>query len=280
MDSPFEIAPTCIAPVGMGLFVKDCKFAKGDVLPFSYPGKRVSLQQFKAANDALFALSERETSKNARILKQQIGRLLVEFDICIVLPPASRGAAGGKHHSKSFGPAGQNIARNIDWIEIYDSFIDYMFEIVEGKIFAYWTAYDYTGKVVPDPRMPQQQSMFGLYMNEPPPYDYFYNTFHPGGREQISHCNVKSDINEDGTDLVFIALRDIRPYDELLFSYGPFYRRINYEINMHGIPHNNLQAATFRGDKLAVEAFEEKRRQFKSHGVLFIAAAIAAAAKK
>ena len=270
MDSPFQIAPTCIAPAGMGLFVKDCKFTKGDVLPFSYPGKRVSLQQFKAVNDALFALSERETSRNVRILKQQIGRLLIEFDICIMLPqsPAPRFAGGGGKHNHVnvySGPA----ARNIDWVAIYDSFIDYMFEIVEGKIFAYWTAYDYTGKVVPDPRN-VQQSMYGLYMNEPPPYDYFYNTFHPGGREQISHCNVKSDINEDGTDLVFTALCDIKPYDELLFSYGPFYRRINYEINMHGIPHDNLQAATFCGDKLAVEAFEEKRRQFKSHGVLYV----------
>ena len=233
MASPFEIAPTCIAPHGNGLFVKDYKFAEGDVLPFSYPGKRVSLQQFKAANDALFALSERETSKNLRILNQQIDRLREEFDICIVLPHASA-PFGGEHLSKSFGLAGPQ-GRKIDWVAIYDSFIDYMFELVEGKTFAYWTAYDCSGKVVADPRNPLQ-SMHGLYLNEPPPYNYFYNTFHPGGREQESKCNVKTEMNEAGTDIIFVALRDIEPYDELLFFYGPFYRRVGYEINMHGIP--------------------------------------------
>jgi hypothetical protein len=256
-SSNLKIAPTCVANNGgLGLFV-DCKgYKKGDTLPFVYPGKQVPCATYQALNDFLFELNKKDPKT---ITKRQHAEHVLTL-------------------KKKFGIRITNYSSDepVNWTAIYDTFAVYVFyTCAQVNTHIYWTAYNAkTGALEKD-----QQDMFGLYMNEPCAFRYFYNTHDKRngyGRLQLSRVNVVSEpVIDEKTGLCtlhFVAVEDIEPYDEILFFYGVYASR-DYKINLHGIPNLRRPEA---GSDLSSDSSEEKDKffdqikRYKHEGDLFV----------
>jgi hypothetical protein len=247
--SNLRIAPSCVAPNGFGLFVLDRGYKEGEQLPYMYEGIRISFAQYDRLNDYLVELTNSNVMSR-RAQDMHVRYLAKEFDFHVEVPPPPpprRGGGGGGEDGR------------INWDAVYDTFISYSFENnSKTHSTVIWPRYNHLGKVLPDERF----HMYGLYMNEAPPYEYFYNTFdkrHGLGRIQSSEYNVRVETN-DNDDLCFYAYRDIEPFDELLFFYGVDFRRRDYEIKLEGMP--------FYFDRNS--EFERKRVKYRDQGVLFV----------
>lgn len=248
------IAPSCASPTGLGLFVKDKGYKKGEYLPYQYQGVRVNNDKYELLNDYLCNLTNMEDmSREDEDL--HIANLASTHDL----------------HIKKY-----QTDERVNWDAVYDSFVAYNMEtnwLTREKMF--WPCYNAQGQVHADERF----QMYGLYMNEPPPYDYFYNTFdkrHGYGRMQASKCNVEIVTNVEANQIEFRALRKIEPFDELIFFYGPFYNRREYRVNLHGVPQvlierlrkceKDWEPECFE----MVKALERDRKRYKSDGIMFV----------
>lgn len=253
-----RIAPSCVAPNGFGLFVLDGGYKKGEKLPFTYQGVQTTYAMYDKLNEYLVRLTNME-NMTVEEEDKHISKLDAMFTFQVTPAPRREAAGGGGI---------------VDWDAVYDSFVAYSFEYnskTKGMIF--WPHYNGQGKVMPDERF----EMYGLYMNEPPTYDYFYNTHdkrHGYGRMQESRCNVE--VVLERKQVCFYALEDIEPYDELLLFYGVFFNRRNYEMNLNGIPEELWQRLRNEKRKWETEcqerfeAFEQKKRLYKSSGELLV----------
>jgi hypothetical protein len=252
--SNLQIAPSCVTPNGFGLFVLDKGYKKGERLPFTYQGVQATYPVYDKLNDYLVKMTHvAEAGLTAEEEEKHLNKLEDMFTFQVTTC----------------------VGENIDWNAVYDAFVVYSYEYdskTKGMIF--WPHYNGQGRVLPDERF----EMYGLYMNEPPTYDYFYNTHdkrHGYGRMQESKCNVEIAIERKR--VCFYALTDIEPYDELLMFYGVFFNRRDYEMNLNGIPEELWQR--LRCEKRhweaecqeRFEAFEKKRRLYKSSGELYVA---------
>jgi len=234
------IAKSCVTPDGFGLFVLEQGYKRGDRLPYTYQGVCVSYEKYDKLNEYLVKLTHFKRMSR-RLEDMHITRLASEFDFHV-----TRNAAEDDHR--------------VDWDRVYDKFIAYAMEVdcASGKTI-FWPHFNHVGNVLPDERF----EMYGLYMNEPPPYDYFYNTFDKrfgNGRQQECSFNVQVVISGGKNDQVcFQAIKDIEPFDEILFFYGVNFKR-HYKINMEQLP------AYFEH----CEAFERERKRYKSSGVMYV----------
>lgn len=253
-----KIAPTCVANNGgLGLFVDGKGYKKGDTLPFVYPGLEVPCAKYQELNEFLFQLNlkdpktitKRQHAEHVLTLKKQFGIRIVNY----------------------------SSSEPVNWTAVYDTFAIYVFyTCAQADSHIYWTAYDAkTGALAKD----DSQDMFGLFMNEPCPFTYFYNTHDKRngyGRLQKSRVNVVSEpVIENKTGkctLHFVAVEDIEPYDEILFFYGVYANR-DYKINLHGIP--NLRRPE-PGSDLSSDSSEQKDKffdqikRYKQEGDLFV----------
>lgn len=247
------IGPTCVSNTGLGLFVKEKGYKKGQLLPYTYEGVLVEYEKYDELNDYLVELTNQRMSIKEE--DEYVADLAQKFDF----------------HVKK-----KTLDERVDWDRVYDSFIAYHMEVnYETKEFVFWPCYDCQGKVHPDDRF----NMFGLYMNEPPPYDYFYNTFdkrHGFGRAQLSKCNVQSFLNYETKTVEFRALCNIQPFDELIFFYGVFFNRPDYNINLQGISEVSLKRLRSTKDEWDEDCqsrfhdLERDRKRYKSDGIMFV----------
>lgn len=189
----FLVAPTSIASnndAGFGLYA--CRGFDAGMVVLDYPGERCNYEQYESLNQYL-ALCECDV-----LLLQQ------RYKITIVNRPP---------HGK----------RKPNWHAIYDSFIEYVFSGGDD-LYVYWNIYDWTtGKIVAN-----HLKDFGLFVNEPCPFDAFFNT--QSHCNQLSVPNVYAQASKDGRSLQFVAKKKIKAGDEILIFYGGFYPRA-YKIN-------------------------------------------------
>ena len=248
------ISRSCAIPSGLGLFVREQGYKKGDRLPYDYQGVRIDDDKYDLLNDYLCDLTNMENMTKEEE-DAHIENLVSMYDL---------------HVSRS------NKDERVDWDAVYDNFVVYNMETNElTKEKMFWPRYNAQGKPQPDERF----QMYGLYINEPPPYDYFYNTFDKRngfGRMQKSKCNVEIAVNSDTNQIEFYALQKIEPFDELLFFYGPFYNRRGYKINLRGIPQElieRLRDCKKDWEPHCFEMFKEMerdRKRYKSDGIMFV----------
>jgi hypothetical protein len=152
----------------------------------------------------------------------------------------------------------------VNWDLVYDSFVAYTFSAADEDVFFYWHRYRGSdGRVLRDPE--DVQVPYGLYINEPPPFETFYNR--KTQRPQRSRVNVRTVYNEDRQCVEFITVCRVKAGDELLMSYGPFYDREGYEVNPKSPPFP--EDTTDDNDVKRVKRFREQRQTYKPKGKMF-----------
>ena len=253
-NSPFFVAPTCIADTGLGLFAKKA-FKKGELLPFQYPGIQVTRDAFEACNEDIYQLTNKKLGPRQHQL--EVKRVFQQHGIQILETDSDK---------------------TPDWDVIYDKFIAYSMYIAESDKFIYWRCYRYDGKILPHEkdRRGYPDAMFdmsALHMNEPPPYAFFHNGYSGKGVAQKSCLNVEESVYcvNGIRSIQFIAAQDIEPFDELIYFYGTLHSR-DYEINLNSVSKYVTDESNFAPwEQEDCKTFKQRIREYKDKGYLFVA---------
>lgn len=187
------VAETSIYETGRGLYSL-CAYERGDMLPFTYPGKSLLLDEHEGLCDFLLACTQ-QTEWDANAVNAAVSRLYDDWGVELVQREALRVPY---------------------WDCLYDSFVAYRFATSTHMF--YWPAYTWTGHVWALGTTPVNAPIF---INEPTHFSHFYNRVKE--RVQISRANLES-VLVDGV-VRFRAIRKINRWDELLMHYGPEYNR-------------------------------------------------------
>ena len=168
-------------------------YERGDVLPFAYPGTRLTLDEHDELCTFLMECTHVD-SWDPETINEAVERLNV-WGIQLVQ---------------------RNSLCAPYWDTLYDSFVAYRFATPTHMFF--WPTYTWTGHIWAHKTSPGNA---GIYINEPTHYSHFYNRIKE--QVQLSCANVEPIIVDD--QIRFRAIRKIRRWDEILMYYGPDYKR-------------------------------------------------------
>lgn len=147
----------------------------------------------------------------------------------------------------------------INWDIVYDTFCAYSFATNDGSIL-FWNEFDTSGRAHTLETNPRHA---GLFINEPPPYMFFANRL--TWLNQDSTANVKPVSKPDGSGIRFRVTRKIRPGDEILFHYGPEYKRTLLDGTEYPVKYEEDLLDRFPRDRRTAK----RVREYQSMGSLF-----------
>lgn len=231
----FDIKPTSVTESGLGVYARHA-YAPGATL-FKYPGKRVTAAVFDELNEFFSQLVDNWKNPDAALLV-----LYQKYDIVI------------RRHEVLIGVP--------NWRAIYKSFIQCIISN-DYNDYIYWHTYDWATGAIAGTSMCAKNP--GILINEPPPYDSFYNIERCGVQKSVT--NVRTETRED-REIYFVVKNAIQAGDELLIHYGPFFER-NYHTNLAlcNVQNYAYDAAELDEDNaIRVKHYENAIINYKSHG--------------
>lgn len=147
----------------------------------------------------------------------------------------------------------------INWDIVYDTFCAYSFATNDGSIL-FWNEFDTSGRAHTLETNPRHA---GLFINEPPPYMFFTNRL--TWLNQPSTANVMPVSKPDGSGIRFRVTRKIRRGDEILFHYGPEYKRTLPDGTEYPVLYEDDLLERFPGNR----RIAKRVREYQSMGPVF-----------
>lgn len=200
-DVTFSCATSIHNKGGNGLYALH-SLEKDTVLPYAYPGVLLTMAEHNELDAILLKLANTPADD------------IDIVSVCKELKENWKLSFFSPIHAESV----------IYWDVVYDTFGDYSFGTCDDHII-YWNEFEKSGLAHTLESSPRQACLF---INEPPPYDFFVNMLTL--RKQRSQENVVPEATPDGSGIQFRVTRDIAKGDEIFFHYGPKYKRDGYDV--------------------------------------------------